>query len=481
MVQPKFLNSAPGNVIIHLPPGPLFQGLSKTGNHSPEKAINDGSSSSSIFHASEDQVSASDLANTASSTVVTINYRLGEKPFDEEQIPLASRLKIQRGEDKPQNLYYQFPTPVHDTLAGFDWILQTLQPKRLGAVGSHIGGSLALMLALTEPRSVHAVAAADPVCDWTSLDEYCRASSASIPKRKQAPKDLIPLLEARERFFTTQEKYFDSFASPVLFLRSAGKDTPKVFPKYLTGPEHPVPVLISKEPAGLQESQDAYAPDDTFHDEIGTFSDVDSGYGSNDESDDSPAPRRRKALSRWPPYGLDYGNAGPPERYSRQPIERLEVTLPWVRVFSTTHERLQDRENTADPSPPLQESESETDHTDRRAPTKRKRNQNHTVLTHQAAEMVDVMRRACFFGREKGFSEERVTLSSLPAFVPSAESDSRMSGGSSGSDIRSGIEPGFRTVTSYTGEWLAETFTYDEGIDSGLDSDDSDGDRDLSS
>jgi hypothetical protein len=34
-----------------------------------------------------------------------------------------------------------------------------------------------------------------------------------------------------------------------------------------------------------------------------------------------------------------------------------------------------------------------------------------TVLARQAEEMVSVMRRACFWGREKGFGERRVVFS----------------------------------------------------------------------
>ena len=44
---------------------------------------------------------------------------------------------------------------------------------RLGILGTHIGGSVTLMLALTEAKSINAEAAlSKPVCDWTVVDEY---------------------------------------------------------------------------------------------------------------------------------------------------------------------------------------------------------------------------------------------------------------------------------------------------------------------
>jgi alpha/beta hydrolase fold. len=180
---------------------------------------------------------------------------------------------------------------VHDTLAGFDWIKTHLRPSQLAVFGTHIGGSLALMLALTEAQSIQAVAAVEPVCDWPGLDEYCTrestitttktiagvnndttASSTTTSKHKRqprkkspAPPDLLPLLQARSKFFSTPERCFDSFASPILFLRSAGRDVPRTFPQYLTGPEYPVPVL--KENARSTTAELYAAPDDSIWDQ----------------------------------------------------------------------------------------------------------------------------------------------------------------------------------------------------------------------
>lgn len=331
------------------------------------------------------------LASTTSATVVTVNYRLGVlSPLTtsvEETIqnsaqtsPLpSSQIDFQ---SQSQATFYKYPTPIHDTLAAFDWIQTHLQPAQLGVFGSHIGGSLALMLALTEAQSVKAVASIMPVCDWPGLDDYCtteqlnssasggttdqasqgkptKRSSKKKTPRVTAPTDLLPLLAARETLFTSPERCFDAFASPILFLRSAGRDVPRSFPEYITGPEYPIPVLKTPQHSTLDASlsNPEFDPLAAEEDELS-----EAGH---------PTIRRRKALSRWPPYGLDYGAGG--RGWGGNGVRRLQVTLPWVRVYVEGKE-------------------------------------NGSVLAEQGEEMVSVMRRACFFGREKGFGERRVSL-----------------------------------------------------------------------
>ncbi|KAJ5525557.1 hypothetical protein N7494_012207 [Penicillium frequentans] len=332
-----------------------------------------------------------------SATVVTVNYRLGAA---DKGIPLTrgteSELESEKGPDsKCQTAkFYKYPTPVHDTLAGFDWIRNNFRPTKLGVFGSHIGGSLALMLALTEPRAVHAVAAHEPICDWPGLDEYCthekNADQGSSTKqkrstrRKSAPADLVPLLEVREQLFASFERCFDAFASPVLFLRSAGRDIPKTFPQYLTGPEYPIPVLKN---TGKMTS-------DQYDSPTSSLWDGDIYPGSDTDGDIDPPVRRRKALSRWPPYGLDYGLNNEVWTGPDHGIGRLQVTLPWVRVF------LGNRRS----------AESQIISSSKGTATRP------TILEQQGEEIVSVMRKACFWGREKGFGERIVTLSRVDDF-----------------------------------------------------------------
>lgn len=394
------------NVILYLPPGPIFQGFNTRQTNEKVSQVNAEDTEQflggplSHLTSSVQQV----LATKASATVVTINYRLGGL-YDFESVT-ESQTDFQNEERPEQPIstvaaqprLFQFPTPVHDTLAGFDWIQNNLKPAKLGVLGSHVGGSLALMLALTEARLVHAAAAISPVCDWPGLDEYCAAEALDerAPTKKQkrnpkskgrAPWDLLPLLQARERFFATPEKCFDAFASPILLLRSAGREVPKSFPQYHTGPDYPVPVLKS-----AQETAEGSLWDRDLYPDI-----IDSeDNGLDNLIDKQPPIRRRKALSRWPPYGLDYGISGGIWSGPAHGVRRLQVTLPWVRVLT-------------DEAAPVSASVLSND-VSRRSLGSQDAAQEPSVLAQQAEEMVSVMRRACFWGQEKGVGESRVAL-----------------------------------------------------------------------
>jgi len=393
-------------VILYLPPGPIFQGSEgeKSGQNQSDHdtQLNSGRNLELGFSGCNEISPQHVLASKTSATVVTVDYRLGaadkgtpstrgsKSELEPEPEPEPEKEPISKCRTAD---FYKYPTPVHDTLAGFDWIKNNLQPTKLGVFGSHIGGSLALMLALTEPRSVHAVAAYEPVCDWPGLDEYCTHEDSTYQenstkqkrstRRKTAPADLVPLLEAREKLFPSFEKCFDAFASPVLFLRSAGRDIPKSFPQYLTGPEYPIPVLKITGKMTSDQYDSAASPS----------WDTDIYPGPDDDGDIDPPVRRRKALSRWPPYGLDYGLNSEVWSGPDHGISRLQVTLPWVRVFL------------GNGSAGSQITSSSKGTTARS-----------TVLEHQSEEIVSVMRKACFWGREKGFGERIVTLSRVDDF-----------------------------------------------------------------
>jgi acetyl esterase/lipase len=143
----------------------------------------------------------------------------------------------------------RFPTPLHDVLAGYDWVLENLLPKRsivragrsetvgkVSVYGEYVGGGLATALALTECRTgqpgVVAAAIANPILDWTCLAETARVSKTrkadSSPKEsgKDSSDELKKLLQLRSQLFAKPAHYFDPFASPLLFFRSAGIQTP---------------------------------------------------------------------------------------------------------------------------------------------------------------------------------------------------------------------------------------------------------------
>lgn len=147
---------------------------------------------------------------------------------------------------------YQFPIPIHDVLAGYDWIRKHLvgggpenwsKNAKIGVCGEFLGGSLASMLALTEchSRKQGSIAAAgigNPVADWTSLvfegeateDLSTNSTLHTAPIKKKPPSsDTIPwtgrslstesLLSARNSLFSKEDRFFDPFASPLLFFR----------------------------------------------------------------------------------------------------------------------------------------------------------------------------------------------------------------------------------------------------------------------
>src|SRR6202012_4437702 len=101
---------------------------------------------------------------------------------------------------------------------------------------------------------------------------------------------------------------------------------------YLTGPEYPVPTV--KSVAKPISAENYSALNESLWDRD-VYPDVDIGSEDSDFSETSsgPAIRRRKALSRWPPYGLDYGLSGSAWSGPSHGIGRLQMTLPWVRIF----------------------------------------------------------------------------------------------------------------------------------------------------
>lgn len=141
---------------------------------------------------------------------------------------------------------HKFPTPVHDVLAGYDWILENLLPKRsitrprrsdhvgrVAVCGELIGGGLATALALTECRlgelGIIAAAVNNPLVDWVSLDDAPLARSKySTRGTLQVPSlaETNEFLSLRKELFKRPGAYFDPFASPILFFRSAGANVP---------------------------------------------------------------------------------------------------------------------------------------------------------------------------------------------------------------------------------------------------------------
>ena len=235
------------------------------------------------------------------------------------------------------------------------------------------------MLALTQPNDVDGLAVSQPLVDWVALDDYVnKQETAPISRTKKAwPTDAEveaanSLVRLRTSLFSTPGAFFDPFASPSLFLRAPGRDTPRTYnimDQAMTpntddrvsavayGPYDDDLMYNSRYP-GIENSQQALCHED----QSTSSSDATSTPNRNDfdrPSSPSTTQRRRKVLRRWPPTG---------------PVDT--TILPPTRIFLPT-------------------ISSQSSGLDR-------------ILHRQGIEMADLMRRACFWGREIGFAEERV-------------------------------------------------------------------------
>ncbi|KAJ9635289.1 hypothetical protein H2204_005850 [Knufia peltigerae] len=343
----------PRHVLVHLPPGPSL----KVPAFNVQPRLN--------------------TLLSPNTSIVTIHYRLGldtDATTDEKTC---------------------FPTPIHDVSTALSYLTSSTSPFNEGQheepkiclFGSHIGGGLATMLSLTHPDDVHALAVIEPLVDWVSLDEIVeqlRRTKDTARKRHKhratrfgvddssvlaAAEDLIRL---RARLFPTPSSYFDPFASPLLFLRAPGRDTPL---NRTVGDD-----LV--EEMGLNDSNGGFGDTENLEGDL-----QEEYYSSHAPLPDTmptplsttqsqSPPRRRKVLQRWPAIGR-------PE----------SAILPHVKAFVRSPLVVGSFDEV--------EGNSDGVHSE----------QGHAALMRaQGSELVELMRRACFFGREKGFAEERVRL-----------------------------------------------------------------------
>ncbi|KAK2735008.1 hypothetical protein FQN57_001384 [Myotisia sp. PD_48] len=459
------------NVIFYLPPGPIFEAPRQKHDASSANHENGRLEPRPVPIRSPQEI----LATTTGSTVVTVKYRLGRER-------VGGRQKT-----------HKYPVPVHDTLAGFDWVQENIKYDNFFVYGQHIGGSLALMLALTESRSITAVATEHPVCDWVGLDDYCitdidnptekeetepeankELNEASnepegddeLHARKRgrkkkgptpAPADLVPLLEARKKIFRTPQNYFDPFASPALFLRTPGKYCPLTFPTYHTGPDYPIPELKRHVKT---EADELYMTDI-----LASINQPSPTEGAEIEQIKKEAKnwvikpvQRRKVLRRWPPRGLDYG-LDPYTPSFGESRKFQEVTLPPVRIYvgsstpdaqpgelpgGSNEDDISARMNALGIEDPEHEQSTnndkkqDQDHRQRPPRVPRgsigsvARSEGDSVLAHQSKEMVTLMHNACFWGRDKEAEQQKVDLVRipLPSSSPTVVSSSTETSGS---------------------------------------------------
>ncbi|KAG4427426.1 hypothetical protein IFR05_017091, partial [Cadophora sp. M221] len=190
----------------------------------------------------------------------------------------------------PSYAHHPFPTPLHDTLAGYTFLLSTLLPRfspqpasppttttsttaktrqsiyapsspspffpiqrSLLLYGSFLGGTLATSLALTEnfssrslPTKIVGLITKNAVFDWTDIvtspspltsPPSSSSQSQSSPStahqdvnNTDATWDTQTLHSLKRNLFTTPASAFDPFASPTLFFRTSGLAIPQSWP-----------------------------------------------------------------------------------------------------------------------------------------------------------------------------------------------------------------------------------------------------------
>ncbi|WYZ37935.1 hypothetical protein EsH8_II_001441 [Colletotrichum jinshuiense] len=139
----------------------------------------------------------------------------------------------------------QWPIPLHDTLAGYTWIVENLRPLRntrrdIYVYSSHAGASIATSLALTEshhhePMAVRGLIAWNGIYNWSmflpdhKINKPATARSRKLPPRPEEGSALHLLQTKMPDLFREPVDLLDPFASPSLFFQTAGMMAPPTF------------------------------------------------------------------------------------------------------------------------------------------------------------------------------------------------------------------------------------------------------------
>ncbi|GKT46382.1 uncharacterized protein ColSpa_06563 [Colletotrichum spaethianum] len=145
------------------------------------------------------------------------------------------------GEDQQHDFStpLQWPTPLHDTLAGYTWITENLRPLRIArrdvyVYSSHAGASIAASLALTESHhhermAVRGLVAWNGIYNWSmflpdhKVNKPASARSKKLPPRPEEGSALHMLQMKMPELFRAPVDLLDPFASPSLFFQTAGR------------------------------------------------------------------------------------------------------------------------------------------------------------------------------------------------------------------------------------------------------------------
>ncbi|RMZ81360.1 hypothetical protein DV738_g2164, partial [Chaetothyriales sp. CBS 135597] len=187
------------------------------------------------------------------------------------------------------------------------------------------------------------------------------------------------LIDLRTNLFRSPSAFFDPFASPTLFLRAPGRDTPATHAEALVREEladERTEVLDKQGPGEATESAESSTVDEDAHS-------TDVPHLPNPVVDENgmllpPRPvKRRKVLRRWPPnYSAKAISPLPPR------FDIILIPPPKTSTSAALAEVVPDESIDG----------------------------MHGLLHHQGTEFADLLKRACFFGRESGIAETLIRL-----------------------------------------------------------------------
>ncbi|KAK4549575.1 hypothetical protein LTR36_006572 [Oleoguttula mirabilis] len=186
------------------------------------------------------------------------------------------------------------------------------------------------MLALTECRigqpGIVAAAVNNPILDWIDIEDGDHNKMPSqVPGSATSALDAISrsLLQLRKRVFQKPEHYFDPFASPLLFLRSAGRDVP---------PAPSEAPLDDMEYLSFLERQDFYRQQVALSSFSGTqhaSRDLDAREWQEEQGVRKTSKRYPSAALglRLPPFHISSGGAAPLEQQASELTQRLKKSF----------------------------------------------------------------------------------------------------------------------------------------------------------
>ncbi|KAK3384180.1 hypothetical protein B0T24DRAFT_662548 [Lasiosphaeria ovina] len=280
-----------------------------------------------------------------------INYRWSPLSEDAPELPPP-----ENGESIAP---LRWPTPIHDVLFGYSWILNNLAPpdgerRDVYVCGSYLGAGLAAGLALTEsharqPMAVRGLVAYNGIYDWTMfLPDHpvrqhrgakkdkpsssssqtagrvklpslasLRRSFAKAPPENQDP--AFRLLKQRmPALFDTPGDLFDPFASACLFFHSAALHVP---------PDFTTSVTATAAASDMSQAIDALASLSLSSASSSSRWD-EQGYGDGDGDGDDECPRSDAVLLA--------ATKAPRKGYLIFPPRRSTLVVPETLLLSSS-------------------------------------------------------------------------------------------------------------------------------------------------